>query len=489
MMEIEDTTDESVKKIKGNIPELSRPARAIVEKVKNRKRKPQGRKRTNALRPAKNTNWLTPFCWTQIVIVAKQVGWKMSASAIANALKKRDPITFAGINRTTIDEWIDRTGDQPRWKEKILRRAENGNSTGHNKGGRRGILSPHPEIVDAIKTRLAFLREKSAPVSLITARAIIVATILEKEPAIFGHKFKDGSSFHVSESFTRKFLHDVLSWSPRKATQAAQKLPKDWENQCIRSFFRKAYVIKEHDIPIYLYINFDQTQIIYVPGNRMTWSQTGAKQVGMVGMDEKRAFTLVVGVTADGSLLPFQAVFVGKTKVSVPSATDSPNYDDTIDAGFKFECSGTATYWSNQQTMRAYVNDILAPYFERKKRENGLPPTQKSLVQLDVWSVHRSAEFREWMRKNHPTIILDYVPGGCTGVHQPCDVGIQRPLKLSIRKTYHEDVVEDLLSDANKGTSTPKLKEGLKDLRDRTPRWMWNAYKALDDKKLVKKVS
>ena len=61
MMEIEDTTDESVKKIKGNIPELSRPARAIVEKVKNRKRKPQGRKRTNALRPAKNTNWLTPF--------------------------------------------------------------------------------------------------------------------------------------------------------------------------------------------------------------------------------------------------------------------------------------------------------------------------------------------------------------------------------------------------------------------------------------------
>jgi hypothetical protein len=75
-----------------------------------------------------------------------------------------------------------------------------------------------------------------------------------------------------------------------------------------------------HDIPIYIFINFDQTQVIYVPGNRMTWSQTGAKQVGMVGMDEKRVFTLVVGVAADGSLLPFQAVFVGKTKASVPSA-------------------------------------------------------------------------------------------------------------------------------------------------------------------------
>ena len=181
----------------------------------------------------------------------------------------------------------------------------------------------------------------------------------------------------------------------------------------------------------------------------MTWSETGAKQVGMVGMDEKRAFTLIVGVTANGSLLPFQDVFTGKTKVSIPSATDSPNYDEAINVGFKFEFSGTGTYWSNQQTMCAYVNDILAPYFERKKQEHGLPPTQKSLGQLDMWSVHHSKEFREWMCINYPTIILDYVPGGCTGVHQPCDVGIQQPLKLSIKKMYHEDVVEDLLSDMN----------------------------------------
>jgi hypothetical protein len=118
MMELADTADESVKMIKGNVAELTRPARAILEKIKNQKHKPPGRKRKNQSRPAKNTNWLTPFCWSQIVIVAKQVGWKMSASAMADALKKRDPITFAGINRTTIDGWIDRSGDRPRWKEK-----------------------------------------------------------------------------------------------------------------------------------------------------------------------------------------------------------------------------------------------------------------------------------------------------------------------------------------------------------------------------------
>jgi hypothetical protein len=216
MMDFADKTDASMKMIKGNVAELTRPARAIKEKMKNQKRKPQGKKRKNQSRPAKNTNWLTPFCWSQIAMVAKQVGWKMSASAIADGLKKRDPITFAGINCTTIDGWIDRSGDQPRWTEKTLQQVENGNSPGHNKVGRRGILSPHPEIVDVIKNRLEFLREKSAPVSLITARAMIVATILEMKPTIFNHKFKDGSSFRVSESFVRKFLHEVLSWSLRK---------------------------------------------------------------------------------------------------------------------------------------------------------------------------------------------------------------------------------------------------------------------------------
>ena len=63
----------------------------------------------------------------------------------------------------------------------------------------------------------------------------------------------------------------------------------------------------------------------------------------MVGMDEKRAFTLVVGVSADGTLLPFQTIFVGKTTTSLPSATDSPKYSNAIKAEFKFEPSGTGS--------------------------------------------------------------------------------------------------------------------------------------------------
>ena len=213
-MELSDFTDKSLKKIKGNIPELSRPARELKGKMRAEKRKVQGRKKIHKPQPAKYHNWLTPFCWIQISIVAKQVGWRMSASAIVNGLKKRDPLTFASISQTTINGWIDRSGDTPQWKESILRRVKAGNSPVHNKGGRRGILSSYPEIVETIKTRLQFLRGRNAPITLITARAMIVVTILQMKPSIFNQKFKAAHLFvfpiHSYAISCTVFLHGVF---------------------------------------------------------------------------------------------------------------------------------------------------------------------------------------------------------------------------------------------------------------------------------------
>ncbi|KIM34882.1 hypothetical protein M413DRAFT_44794, partial [Hebeloma cylindrosporum] len=206
-----------------------------------------------------------------------------------------------------------------------------------------------------------------------------------------------------------------LNWSERKATRAAQKIPDDWEEKCEKSFLRKAYSIKEYDIPSALYVNSDQTQVVYAPGDKMTYAPIGAKQVSLVGGDEKRAFTLMVSVANDGTLLPFQAIYAGLSTASRPSK-NAPYYNEVINTGMLLEHSGTATYWSNMATMHSFVDNILSPYFAGKRTLLNLPPTQKALWQIDVWSVHRSEEFRGWMSTNHDDIILDFVPGGCTGL-------------------------------------------------------------------------
>ena len=36
---------------------------------------------------------------------------------------------------------------------------------------------------------------------------------------------------------------------------------------------------------------------------------------------------------------------------------------------------------------------------------------------------------------------IDYIPAGCTGIWQPCDVGIQQPFKLTIEQAQVEDAM------------------------------------------------
>jgi hypothetical protein len=64
----------------------------------------------------------------------------MSASEIRNILQRRDPMVFTKISHTTINEWIDQSGPKPRWSDKALRMAENGNRQLNPNGGHRGAL-------------------------------------------------------------------------------------------------------------------------------------------------------------------------------------------------------------------------------------------------------------------------------------------------------------------------------------------------------------
>ncbi|KIK96282.1 hypothetical protein PAXRUDRAFT_138820, partial [Paxillus rubicundulus Ve08.2h10] len=55
----------------------------------------------------------------------------------------------------------------------------------------------------------------------------------------------------------------------------------------------------------------DQTNIVYQPANAHTYEVIGAKQVAIIGQEEKHACTLLVGISAARDLLPWQVVYDG----------------------------------------------------------------------------------------------------------------------------------------------------------------------------------
>jgi len=317
----------------------------------------------------------------------------------------------------------------------------------------------------------------------------MVAIIQKKAPELFDQPQRNGTRFKCSDVFVRKFMHNAMGWSNRRATKAAQKLPANHEEILRNAFLREAAIIRDHAVPAKLRVNTDQTQLVYQQGVQQTWTESGVKQVSTVGQEEKRAFTLVPSISASGVLLPMQAIFMGKTSASCPSPK-APSYREALAEGYVMLPSKSSTYWSTQATMRALVDTIIAPYFDKTKAELKLPSTQSSIWKIDCWSVHKSKEFLGWMKKAHPTIIIIFVPGGCTGVFQPLDVGIQRVLKLSMKRSAHRDIVDEVFTQMDKGSSESiKVDTTLGTLRDRSVGWVVNAIHDINKKDLILKVT
>ena len=323
-------------------------------------------------------------------------------------------------------------------------------------------------------------------IGIITAKApeIFKTTVTRK---VHGKYIWD--HFQCRESFVKKFLKQQMGWSLRRATRPGKKIPENITEVLTDATLRLVSTISEHKVPKCLAVNSDQAGVTYGAGGLQTYAPVGSKQVEVIGKDERRAFTLMVGVSMSGEVLPFQAIYTGKSALSLPSA-DAPNYTKaTEELKFRFDFSGNDTYWSTMATMQSYVTNVLAPYFESHRQRLKLP-NQLCIWQIDCWSVHQSLEFRSWMLKYYPWIRIHYVPANCTGLFQPCDVGIQRILKLAIRRSALRDIVNDTMQQLKSGVEPGRVvfEKKLAVVRNRSVGWLVNAYEAINNHELVEKV-
>ena len=55
-------------------------------------------------------------------------------------------------------------------------------------------------------------------------------------------------------------------------------------------------------------------------------------------------------------------------------------------------------------------------------------------------------------------------------------------------RSYHEDVVTEIMEQLDSGAAVVDFDTHIGMLRDRSTRWIWNAYKAINNENLVKKV-
>jgi hypothetical protein len=327
---------------------------------------------------------------------------------------------FDDLRESTVRSWHDDNGKLLAKFRDALRGA-----TGASRGpGRPSAFAGHPEIEDEVKRVLRIMREKGAVVNIVVLRLVMRAVILQHEPSLLANQ-------KLSNGFCSQWAHEHMLWSWRQHTTAASKLPNHWRQLGIDMAKRVACFMQLYGVHPSLIVNMDQTGVHLAPADQRTYEQRGSKHVAVVAAEDKRQITACIASSLDGDLLPLQLIFQGKTDACHPPTTDSAKTA-------KVHVTHSENHWSNQHTMRQWIDSVLMPYAERQIAAYSLPPASKLILVLDVWAVHKSEEFRMFLRTHHPRIHLVFVPANCTSQLQVADVVLQRPFKHGIRRRFTE---------------------------------------------------
>ena len=318
------------------------------------------------------------------------------------------------------------------------------------------------EVIRAIKSQC----QTGIAVNSTILRPLVLSIIERRDRSILQDY---GGTFTCSVPWLNRLCRG-LNLSMRRGTTAAQKLPDDWESKGENLAMSLAYLVVRYNIPPALVINLDQSAMQLLPMHDITRKEVGSEDVSIVGMDDKRQITAVFQVAATGAILPPQLIFQGKTDRCLPVPALRGQLEEI---GWHFTHS--QNHWSNQTTMRELMTNIIALYVDRAKQALGLPQSQKVVLMLDCWAVHRSSEFKEYLQKHHPALITLFIPAGCTSKLQVVDLAVNGHIKsvmkqhaglyLSQQATEQMDSgveAQHVKFDLRLSTLRPKLVEWLK---------------------------
>jgi hypothetical protein len=174
-------------------------------------------------------------------------------------------------------------------------------------------------------------------------------------------------------------------------------------------------------------INMDQTPVYFTMGSKSTLEFVGARSVPLIGtpnVGSTSRATVFLTVTASGKFLRNLIVFKGTENGRV--SREFTDYDPR--ALYQAQLKA----WCDKRVMVYWVKNVLQPYIE------AAPEGVRPVLLLDRYSCHMMDEILEMIGGMCVEII--HIPGGCTSLAQPLDVGVNKPFKDRLRAKWQRFV-------------------------------------------------
>jgi hypothetical protein len=169
-------------------------------------------------------------------------------------------------------------------------------------------------------------------------------------------------------------------------------------------------------------LNMDQTLVYFCMTRKRTLEVVGVKTVHIrTSTNDTKSATVAVTIAADGTVLPSVVVFKGKHDGRIANR-EFGIYPTT----HHYHCQARA--WMDERVMLAWVDEVLKPYVANAP-EHIIP-----ILILDSYRCHMMALVVTKIQELG--IEVKHIPGGCTSLCQPVDVGFNKPFKDRVRRQW-----------------------------------------------------
>ena len=234
-----------------------------------------------------------------------------------------------------------------------------------------------------------------------------------------------GGDLELTEDWARHLLKS-MEWVKRKGTTGKVEPSEKFLDEEKFTFQREiSKVVTDHDIPLDLVLNLDQTPLSYVSPGKYTFCMKGSTTVPIKGVDDKRQITATFTVSASGVFLPIQLIYQGKTKRCLPKFKFPKEFQVTF----------TKNHWSNFEKCVDLFQKIIFPYLHAKKMELGYPDEQFSLIIMDTFKGQDNEEIKNLCNRNNCELVI--VPHNLTNKFQPLDLTINQKAKKFISNKFN----------------------------------------------------
>ena len=371
---------------------------------------------------------------------------------------------FPGISESSVRTW--RNAYTTELKKKRREGSENltVESLPEKKRGRPLLLGEELEM--QVRAYLTALCENGAVVNTAIAIGCAEGIVKSKDSNLLA---SNGGHIALSKHWGKHFL-TRMGYVKRRASTKAKVLVQNFEEVKAQFLLDIKVVVEMDDIPFDLVINWDQTGIHYVPVGSWTMEKEGSKRVEIVAVDDKRQITAVFAGSLTGDFLPPQLIYQGTTQRCLPPVKFPPEWHITH----------SHNHWSNESTMKGYIEKIILPYITKKKEELKLQPDHPALVIFDKFTGQGTESLLELLEDNNIHVVM--VPPNCTDRLQPLDVSVNKPAKTFLRQQFHTWYAEQICRQLQKETDVSPVDLRLSRVKPLGAQWMIDLYNYFQSK-------